>query len=104
MKKILTGIAVAAMATTMLVSAASAETVRWARASDALTLDPHSQNQGVTHNFNHHIYETLMDRDVDGVLTPRLATDWYVKEGDETVWIFKLREGVKFHNGADFTA
>lgn len=47
---------------------ASAETVRWARASDALTLDPHSQNQGVTHNFNHHIYETLLNRDVEGNL------------------------------------
>jgi peptide/nickel transport system substrate-binding protein len=83
---------------------ASAETIRWARASDALTLDPHSQNQGVTHNFAHHIYETLMDRDVEGNLTPRLATEWYTKEDDETVWVFKLREGVTFHDGAAFTA
>jgi peptide/nickel transport system substrate-binding protein len=45
---------------------ASAETVRWARNSDALTLDPHSQNQGTTHTFMHHIYETLVDRDVEG--------------------------------------
>ncbi len=83
---------------------ASAETVRWARASDALTLDPHSQNQGVTHNFNHHIYETLLNRDVEGNLIPRLATEWYVKADDPTVWVFKLREGVKFHGGEDFTA
>jgi peptide/nickel transport system substrate-binding protein len=94
----------ALLATTMLVSAASAETVRWARASDALTLDPHSQNQGVTHNFSHHIYETLLDRDVAGTLIPRLATEWAIKEGDPTTWVFKLREGVKFHDGADFTA
>ena len=83
---------------------ASAETIRWARASDSLTLDPHSQNQGVTHNFAHHIYETLMDRDVEGNLTPRLATEWALKEGDDTVWVFKLREGVTFHDGAEFTA
>jgi peptide/nickel transport system substrate-binding protein len=83
---------------------ASAETIRWARASDALTLDPHSQNQGVTHNFNHHIYETLLNRDVEGNLIPRLATEWFVKEGDPTTWVFKLREGVKFHGGEDFTA
>ena len=83
---------------------ASAETVRWARASDALTLDPHSQNQGVTHTFAHHIYETLVDRDVEGNLIPRLATEWAVKEGDPTVWVFTLRQGVKFHDGADFTA
>lgn len=83
---------------------ASAETIRWARSSDALTLDPHSQNQGPTHNFNHHIYETLVDRDVEGTLIPRLATEWMVKDDDPTVWVFKLREGVKFHDGADFTA
>lgn len=104
MKKTLTGIAVALMASSVLVSAASAETIRWARSSDALTLDPHSQNQGVTHNFNHHIYETLLERDAQGALLPRLATDWYVKEGDETVWVFELRQGVKFHGGEDFTA
>jgi len=90
--------------TAVVAGGASAETLRWARASDSLTLDPHSQNQGVTHTFSHHIYETLLDRDVDGNLTPRLATEWSVKDGDPTVWVFKLREGVKFHDGADFTA
>ncbi|MCG6113879.1 MAG: ABC transporter substrate-binding protein [Mesorhizobium sp.] len=102
MRKFLITASVLALAASAL--PAQAETIRWARASDALTLDPHAQNQGVTHNFNHHIYETLMDRDVDGTLTARLATDWYVKEDDDTVWVFELREGVKFHNGADFTA
>jgi peptide/nickel transport system substrate-binding protein len=102
MRKLLLTASILALAASAL--PASAETIRWARASDALTLDPHAQNQGVTHNFNHHIYETLMDRDVEGNLTPRLATEWSVKEGDNTTWVFKLREGVKFHNGADFTA
>ncbi|MGE0502170.1 MAG: ABC transporter substrate-binding protein [Rhizobiaceae bacterium] len=82
---------------------ASAETIRWARVSDALTLDPHSQNQGITHNFSHHIYETLVDRDVEGTLIARLATEWAIGD-DPTVWVFKLRQGVKFHDGADFTA
>ena len=94
----------ALLASTLMASSAMAETLRWARASDALTLDPHSQNQGVTHNFAHHIYETLVDRAVDGSLTPRLATEWYVKEDDPNVWVFKLRHDVKFHDGADFTA
>ncbi|MDR5652531.1 ABC transporter substrate-binding protein [Ruixingdingia sedimenti] len=104
MKTILTHLGVALMSTTMMVSAASAETIRWARASDAMTLDPHSQNQGVTHTFAHHIYETLLDRDVQGTLTPRLATEWNLKDGDPTTWVFKLREGVTFHDGAAFTA
>ncbi len=104
MNKMLTRIALALAATTMLAGAVSAETIRWARSSDSLTMDPHSQNQGNTHTLAHHIYETLLGRDNDGNLTPRLATEWSLKEGDDTVWVFKLREGVKFHDGADFTA
>ncbi|NNU79834.1 ABC transporter substrate-binding protein [Halovulum dunhuangense] len=94
----------ALLASTLIVSAASAETIRWARASDALTLDPHSQNQGPTHNFAHHIYETLVDRDVEGNLQARLATSWEIKADDPTTWVFTLREGVTFHDGAAFTA
>lgn len=92
------------LASTMLAGAASAETIKWARSSDALTLDPHSQNQGNTHTLSHHIYETLLGRDNAGTLTPRLATEWALKDGDNTTWVFKLRQGVKFHDGADFTA
>ena len=43
--------------------------------ANALTLDPHSQNEGPTHTLNHHIYETLVGRATDGTLTPRLATE-----------------------------
>ena len=100
----LTRLAAALVATTMLAGVANAETIRWARSSDSLTMDPHSQNQGNTHTVAHHIYETLLGRDNDGTLTPRLATEYALKEGDPTVWVFKLREGVKFHNGNDFTA
>lgn len=85
-------------------TAANAETLRWARVGDALTLDPHSQNEGPTSTLLHHIYETLVERAVDGSLKPRLATEWSISEEDPTVWVFKLREGVKFHDGADFTA
>ena len=85
-------------------SVAEAETIRWARISDALTLDPHAVNQAITGNFMHHIYETLVDANNDGEIVPRLATEWSLKEGDPNVWVFKLRPGVKFHDGADFTA
>jgi peptide/nickel transport system substrate-binding protein len=85
-------------------TAANAETIRWARVGDALTLDPHSANEGPTSTLLHHIYETLVRRDLDGSLKPRLATEWFIHPDDPTVWVFKLREGVKFHDGADFTA
>ena len=38
----------------------------------------------------------------DGSVEPGLATSWTVK--DETTWVFKIRQGVKFQNGAPMTA
>jgi hypothetical protein len=86
MRKFLITASVLALAATALPSVSEAETLRWARVGDALTLDPHSQNEGPTHTLNHHIYETLVGRAVDGSLTPRLATDWGILEEDDTVW------------------
>ena len=85
-------------------SLAQAETLRWARAGDALTLDPHSQNEGPTHTVRHQMYEPLIIRDTSGAFEPALATDWAPSEADPNVWVFNLRPGVKFHDGADFTA
>ncbi|MDO5647073.1 ABC transporter substrate-binding protein [Paracoccus sp. (in: a-proteobacteria)] len=93
-----------AMALALSLGAAQAETLRWARTADALTLDPHAQNEGPTTTLLHNIYETLVLRELDGSLSPRLATEWHVHPDDPTVWVIKLREGVKFHDGADLTA
>jgi peptide/nickel transport system substrate-binding protein len=38
------------------------------------------------------------------VVIPGLSTEWAVSPDDKTKWIFKLRPGVKFHDGSDFTA
>ncbi len=82
----------------------SAETLKWARAGDALTLDPHAQNEGPTHTIRHQMYEPLIIRDVTGAFEPALATEWAPSADDPNVWIFYLRKGVKFHDGADFNA
>jgi peptide/nickel transport system substrate-binding protein len=101
------------MKTTLLLTAAllagttlsaSAETLRWARAGDSLTLDPHAQNEGPTHTLAHQIYEPLIIRDMTGAFEAALATDWAPKDGDPNVWVFNLRQGVTYHDGADFTA
>lgn len=97
----------ALLSTTVLlgtVSVSSAETLRWARAGDSLTLDPHSQNEGPTHALAQQIYEPLISPDMEARPIPALATEWAVKEGNPNVWVFKLREGVKFHGGEDLTA
>ena len=81
---------------------ASAETIRWARAGDALTLDPHAQNEGPTSALAHQIMEPLVMRDMEGTIVPALATEWGPSEENPNVWVFTLREGVTFHDGAAF--
>ncbi|MFN3823147.1 MAG: ABC transporter substrate-binding protein [Pseudorhodobacter sp.] len=93
-----------ALALALSAGAASAETLRWARVADALTLDPHSQNEGPTSTLLHHVYETLVGRATDGSLQPRLAVEWSIHADDPTIWVLKLREGVTFHDGSAFTA
>ncbi|MCL4107699.1 UNVERIFIED_CONTAM: hypothetical protein GTU68_022160 [Idotea baltica] len=95
-----TTLTVALLATTAL--AANAETLRWARAGDSLTLDPHAQNEGPTHTLAHQMMEPLVMRDMTGQMVPALATEWGPKADDPNVWVFKLREGVTFHDGATF--
>lgn len=81
---------------------ASAETLRWARAGDSLTLDPHAQNEGPTSALAHQIMEPLVMRDHSGAIVPALATEWAPSEEDPNVWVFTLREGVTFHDSATF--
>lgn len=85
----------------LLATPAAAQTFRWTSQGDALTLDPHSQNEGPTISMNGRIYESLVTRDPELNLQPELATEWEIVDGG---WRFKLREGVKFHEGQDFTA
>jgi len=100
LKKIipLCAIALAASSTQALAE----NTFRWTSQGDALTLDPHSQNEGPTVATAGMIYESLVTRDTDLVLQPELAQSWEPMDGN--IWRFTLREGVKFQGGEDFTA
>jgi peptide/nickel transport system substrate-binding protein len=77
---------------------AAAETLNWARASDVQTLDPHAYNEGITHAFNHQIYEPLVARSDDGKLMGVLATEWKMLPDQTDIWEFKLRPNVTIHN------
>src|SRR5215510_2251190 len=46
----------------------------------------------------------LSSADKASVVIPGLATEWNVDPNDKTKWIFKLRSGVKFHDGSEFDA
>ena len=94
----------AALAATLGLAALSADavTLRWAGRGDMQTTDPHSQNEGLTNNINSLIYEFLVNRDKQLGLGPALAESW--TQVNPTTWRFKLRPGVKFHDGTPFTA
>ena len=47
--------------------------------------------------------EPLIQLGADGTLIPMLATSW-VPNDDASVWTFHLRQGVKFHTGAEMTS
>ena len=66
------------------------------------TMDPQWNLLGSNTQAMRNQYDTLIGRDVNLQLVPSLATSWKVI--DETTWEFKLRAGVKFHDGSDFTA
>lgn len=78
------------------------KTLRWASQGDILTLDPHAQNEGMTIAASSYVYEPLVEYDAEFNLIPALAIEW--EQVSDTVVKFNLREGVKFHDGSDFTA
>lgn len=75
---------------------------KWASQDDATTMDPHTFNHGPTLTLLNHIYEGLVRRDRNMRVEPALAVSW--TQPSPTVWRFKLREGVKFHDGSAFSA
>ncbi|HRE12720.1 MAG TPA: ABC transporter substrate-binding protein [Usitatibacteraceae bacterium] len=81
---------------------APARTLRYASQDDPQTLDPHSANLLATSRLLGNVYEPLVWRDRDWKVIPWLAVSW--TQPDERTWRFRLREGVKFHDGSVLTA
>lgn len=66
-------------------------------------LDPHRTTAASTFQITNNLYDTLVKVSSDGEFVPGLAEEWKVSEDGLTI-AFKLREGVKFHNGREMTA
>src|SRR5690606_19373416 len=81
---------------------AAAQTLRVAIGADAVSLDPHQTNDQPSSQVMRQIYDTLIVQTEDLELEPGLAVSW--TQLSDVEWEFKLREGVKFHNGETFTA
>ncbi|HEY6133286.1 MAG TPA: ABC transporter substrate-binding protein [Rubrivivax sp.] len=83
-------------------SAAQAAPLRIATAFDPQTMDPHALALLYHSRVAFQVYDSLVHRDAQFKLEPGLATAWQMS--GPTVWRFKLRSGVTFHDGTPFTA
>ncbi|NJL59984.1 MAG: ABC transporter substrate-binding protein [Desulfobacteraceae bacterium] len=66
------------------------------------SMDPHYLYLTTNIAYAKHIFGRLAGLDENIRLTPDLALSW--KTSDNLSWEFKLRQGVKFHDGSEFTA
>ena len=71
-------------------------------AADISKLDPHLSTSVNDITVSFQIFDNLTTRDPDLNLIPQLATEW--RTTGDTTWEFKLRPGVKFHNGDPLTS
>jgi peptide/nickel transport system substrate-binding protein len=69
---------------------------------EAATMDPHLSGSKIDRQVYHNIYEPLVTLDTRLGIKPGLAESW--TQPDPKTLVFKLRRGVKFHDGTDFNA
>ncbi len=92
-----------------LLAAASAQgtkgagTLRAALNADPPNMDPHRSNAAVDRQVFQNLFDKLVDMDENLQIVPMLAASWTTSPDGKTV-TFKLRQGVKFHDGAPFDA
>ena len=70
--------------------------------ADVTSIDPHFVNLAPNNSIAEQVFDPLVRRDARQRLTPGLAESW--RSVDDLTWEFRLRKGVKFHDGSDFTA
>ncbi len=98
MKKIIVGL----IAIVLLSCIVNAKTLKVGLASGALSLDPYAHNVTATNSILANVFDALISFDKDIKTHPSLAVSW--SNPKPTIWLMKLREGVKFHNGSKFSA
>ena len=94
--------AVCGAALLALASPAPAQTLVMASSAPITSVDPHYHTFGPNASLDSHMFEPLIDMDAAQRPIPSLAESWTLI--DPRTWELKLRRGVKFHSGAEFTA
>ena len=98
MRSFLTGV----LCATAMLTSAGAQTLTIGVRGGPDSIDPHFTATGTHAESLKHVFDTLVWSGDGLEIEPRLAESW--KAINDTTWEFKLRKGVKFHDGSDFTA
>jgi peptide/nickel transport system substrate-binding protein len=85
-----------------LAAAAAGANLAIGLSADVTSLDPHFLAAQPNLTVGRHIFDSLTDVDERARIIPGLAVSWQAL--DATTWEFKLRRGVKFHDGSELTA
>ena len=95
-------LALAGLIAAMFGATVSAQTLTMGVRAGPDSMDPHWSTLGGQAEALRHVFDTLVMADDKLQLKPGLAVSW--KSIDETTWEFKIRQGVKFHDGSELTA
>ena len=82
---------------------ATAADIRVGYTQDAATLDPANHRSRITEGIIRNMYDGILARDDQMKVWPELAESYSVSD-DGLTYTFKLRQGVKFHDGSEMTA
>ena len=106
---ILPAVVAVALTGAMPMAAKAAGTLIWGMPAETDILDPHATGGWSTYQVTYQIFEGLVKEDLTRAnvptppLVPGLASSWDISP-DGLVYTFKLRPGVKFHDGTPFDA
>ena len=106
LRHVRTALGTALLAATILSGAAAQATpekLTVALSGDFPSLDPSKDTSPIGLNYRLNVFEALTQIGKKGEVIPQVAESW-THSDDLKTWTFKLRPGVKFHNGYDLTA
>ena len=79
------------------------DTLTWAQGADVTSLDPHQGKETPAVEVTCQIFDTLVVVDPEtNEIKGQIAESW--EQTDDLTYVFKIRQGIKFHDGSDLTS
>lgn len=79
------------------------DTIVWGQGADVTSMDPHQGKETPAVQVTNNIFDTLTIVNPEtNEVEPQIAESW--EQTDDKTYVFKIRQGIKFHDGSDLTA